>query len=129
MRLNIRILDKTKRCNKRCSSCQYWKEAANNINYNFCNNDNSNEYGKVKHYWNYCKCFVWAENIIDKNDISNCEHAECIPLTLNDNPIPLCMYYFKVQRKDGKYWNHFPMCLDKHCPIKHPELLCGEDPL
>ena len=135
MNKKIRILDKSKKCNRRCSSCKYWEQGTvtafgiTKVTHHWCNNRNSDEFNKEKNYWNCCKYFTWDENIVDKNDITSCEHVERIPLKLNDDPTPLCMYYFKVQRQDGKYWNHFPVCLDKHCPIKHPELLCGEDPL
>ena len=115
---------KTKRCNKRCSSCQYWKEASNSTDCNFCNNDNSNEYGKVKRYWHMCKEFTWAENIVDKNDL-NCSYCLILP----DDSDVYCNYYSYVNRKDMKLWAHFPRCLDKNCPIKHSELLNGESPV
>ena len=66
MKEKLRFLDKTKRCNKRCASCEYWKEATLNTEVHFCSNSNSNEHGKVKHYWNCCKCFTWAKNIVDE---------------------------------------------------------------
>lgn len=34
-----------------------------------------------------------------------------------------CMAYSCSKRPDGKFWAHFPNCLDENCPLKHPELL------
>ena len=124
MKDKVRFVDKTERCNRRCGSCEYWKEASNNSDCHFCNNDNSNEYGKAKHYWNCCKSFTWAENIIDKNDLY-CSHCIINPI----NSDALCFYYSRVDRKDKLAWGHFPRCIDKNCPIKHSELLNGESPV
>ena len=76
MKQKIRYLDKTKKCNKRCSSCKYWDVGRitafgiTETTYNFCNNKHSDEYLKHNHYWNCCDCFTWAETIIDKNNVT-----------------------------------------------------------
>lgn len=75
MKSDIRVLDKTKRCNRRCGSCKYWRKwyesrfNLRNDNKYYCSNSYSDEYMKDKHYYNCCKGFTWADNIIDKNDI------------------------------------------------------------
>lgn len=66
----IRILDKTKAANRRCSSCEYWKEYTNEVGLitHRCMCSYSDSRFKDKHYWNCCNCFTWAKNIIDKNE-------------------------------------------------------------
>lgn len=69
MKNNHRILDKSKKCNRRCGSCAYWiayGSSNNGVIKHHCSNVNSNEYMQDKGYWNCCKNFTWASNIIDK---------------------------------------------------------------
>lgn len=123
----VRFLDKSKRSNKRCSSCQFWKKGTittfgkTEITHHYCDNHNSDEYKQRKQYWSDCEYFTWAENIIDKNDLE-CPHCVIHP----DDSDALCFYYSRANRKDNLAWAHFPRCIDKNCPIKHSELLNGE---
>lgn len=36
-----------------------------------------------------------------------------------------CKAYNMSKRPDDNIWCHFPICSDKNCPLKHPELLEG----
>lgn len=127
MKSNIRILDKTKKCNRRCSSCQHWisfKDSTIGNPKNYCSNPNSIHYNQLRDYWHVCKEFNWAENIIDKNDLK-CSYCLILP----DDSDVYCNYYSYVDRKDMKLWAHFPRCIDKNCPVKHRELLQNESPI
>lgn len=123
----VRFLDKSKKCNKRCSSCQFWEKGTvtafgkTEVTHHWCNNCNSDEYHKTKNYWSCCEYFTWANNIIDKNDLE-CPHCIVHP----DDSDALCYYYSRVNRKDNLAWAHFPRCIPENCPIKHSELLQGE---
>ena len=71
MNTKIRILDKSRKCNKHCGSCAYWKpygSSSNGIIKHHCSNTQSDEYMTDKRYWNCCKKFIWATNIIDKKE-------------------------------------------------------------
>ena len=74
MKSNVRILDKSKRCNRRCGSCKHWKRykigkfyLRSPMTY-YCSNCNSTKYLKDRYYWNCCKGFEWADNIKDRNE-------------------------------------------------------------
>ena len=120
----VRFLDKSKRCNRRCSSCQFWMSFKDSITGSLkhcCLNTESIHFNELRNYWHICKEFTWADNIIDKNDLE-CPHCIVHP----DDSDALCFYYSRVNRKDKLAWVYFPKCIDKNCPIKHPELLQGE---
>lgn len=36
-----------------------------------------------------------------------------------------CNMYHLSQRKDGKLWEHYPVCSSENCPLIHPELMDG----
>lgn len=38
-----------------------------------------------------------------------------------------CDAYHQSIREDGKVWLHFPVCTDRNCPLRHPELLAKEN--
>lgn len=121
----IRILDKSKKCNKRCSSCKYW-----NSDNRYCSNSCSDNYKEHTNYWNFCNRFEWSSDICDKNDITNCKYVQ---LGITDKHLkdakntPICMYYSSVMQKNGKLWACYPACLEDNCPLKHPKLLRSFD--
>jgi len=70
--LKQRFLDKTKKCNRRCSSCNFWisfKDSTIGNPKDYCSNPDSIYYNQLRDYWHICREFTWASNIIDKNEI------------------------------------------------------------
>lgn len=123
----VRFLDKSKRCNKRCSSCQFWvsfKDSTIGNPKDYCSNPNSIHYNKLRDYWHICKEFTWANNIIDKNDLE-CPHCIIHP----DDSDALCYYNCRINKTDMSLHAHFPRCIPENCPIKHSELLQDEAPI
>lgn len=51
--------------------------------------------------------------------MENCKHKLYNPL---EHKV-YCEVYSKTRLPNGKLWAHYPVCKNKNCPLKHPELL------
>lgn len=72
---NTRQIDKTKKSNIKCEHCGYFnREREVRLSpldmANLCEKT-----GKPKHYWNRCKCFVWADEMT-VNEGMESEHGK-----------------------------------------------------
>lgn len=71
--------------------------------------------------------------------MATCKYQMNLPAFSNPNPVAsttgsvfatygtdvCCGAYSVSKRPDGLHWAHYPLCVERNCPIIHPELLEG----
>ena len=71
-----RPIDRTKKSNRRCGNCKFWKDVGRKDRGEYrpkCFNKSTRYYDCRRDYYNICKCFEWSE---DKTYLDNMNKGE-----------------------------------------------------